>query len=428
MLRKMFVLMVVFFRIQPFLFSQPADTINENEARRIIHYLAGDSLKGRGNFTSAALEAGLFIADEFKRYGLQPLAGFPYHAIPFRPYGGPVLDHLVWNGSKLPARQFIYLHANPGSYGEKTVADFSVVRVDGFFEKDLLEKIPDDSTSLLLWTDRPPEGKHLFPETLNVPTGGLERDLLLVYADKPPGMLSLTAFASPYLMTAYNIVGILPGRTKPDEMILFSAHYDHMGVSGKKGDTILNGANDNASGTTALLMLVQYFSKRNDNERTLVFCAFAGEELGLFGSQYLAAMIDTRKIIAGINLEMLGVPQYGKNRVFIVGERYSNLPELLRKQFRSNKISIEPEPDESKKLFQRSDNYPFALKGVPYHTIMASDDDDGCYHKPCDEIKRIDVANMTRIIKAIAASANILVNGRVKPWRINPEAVKVKQL
>jgi Peptidase family M28 len=100
---------------------------------------------------------------------------------------------------------------------------------------------------------------------------------------------------------------------------------------------------------------------------------------------------------------------------------------MLEKGFGKNKISIGTEPAEKKQLFQRSDNYPFALKGIPYHTIMASDDDDDCYHKPCDEVRRIDIANMTRIIKAIVASVKPLINGELTPKRINPSVVEIKE-
>jgi hypothetical protein len=76
------------------------------------------------------------------------------------------------------------------------------------------------------------------------------------------------------------------------------------------------------------------------------------------------------------------------------------------------------EPDEEKMLFQRSDNFPFAEKGIPAHTIMASDDDDDCYHQPCDEIKRIDIPNMTVLIKAIAAATQKLISGEMTPTRV----------
>jgi hypothetical protein len=241
-----------------------------------------------------------------------------------------------------------------------------------------------------------------------------------------PGSASLFHPFNPFkeekdsLKTEYNIVGVIPGRSKPEEYIVFSAHYDHEGLlRGKKKDRIMNGANDNASGTTALLMLARYFALRKDNERTLVFCAFAGEEIGLKGSRNLVQTFNTEKIKAGINLEMLGVPQYGKKRVFIIGEKYSTLPDLLGKRLKAEGLKVIREPDEEKMLFMRSDNYPFVEKDAVFHTIMASDDDEPCYHKPCDEIKRIDISNLTFIIRAIAAGTRSLISGDETPDRVS---------
>jgi hypothetical protein len=429
--RKLFLMMVVFCGTQPFLFSQTTDTITDKEAGRIIRYLASDSLKGRGDITPELLTAALFVGNEFRKSGLQPLPGLPNYYIPFRPNVGDgffVMDQLLWNGTKLSPHSFMFLHQQAGNYADKTLENFTVVKADSFFIAGMLENSGSDTTSLLLWTDRrQPMGKNVFPESFDMPAGGLHRDILLVYAENPPVSLSLTGFPSQYLTVDYNVVGVLPGHSKANEVIIFSAHYDHIGTYGEGHDNIFNGANDNASGTTALLLLAQYFAKRNDNERTIMFCAFAGEELGLLGSSDLIKYVNPEKISAGINIEMIGVTQYGRNRVFIIGEAYSDLPGILRKGLKSNGISTTTEPARSKQLFQRSDNYSFALKGVPFHTIMASDDDDDCYHKPCDEIRRIDVANMTRIIRAIAGSAMILINGTITPRRINPRSVEIKR-
>ena len=76
---------------------------------------------------------------------------------------------------------------------------------------------------------------------------------------------------------------------------------------------------------------------------------------------------------------------------------------------------MKPEPDESRQLYKRSDNYPFVLKGIPAHSIMSSDDSDACYHGACDELKRIDVRNMTAIIRAIAAGSQTFVDGTSTP-------------
>ncbi len=223
---------------------------------------------------------------------------------------------------------------------------------------------------------------------------------------------------------AWNVVGILPGRSKPDEAVIFTAHYDHVGViKSVRKDSIMNGANDNASGTTAVLMLAEYFAKQNNNERTLVFCAFAGEELGLIGSRWFAGLMAPEKITAVINIEMIGVPQFGVGSVFITGENYSSLPGLLKEGLKAAGIKVRREPNKTKMLFQRSDNYPFALEGVPAHTIMSSDDDDKCYHSVCDELERINIPHMVKVIRGIAIAAATLADGTATPTRIKPGKV-----
>ena len=219
-----------------------------------------------------------------------------------------------------------------------------------------------------------------------------------------------------------NVIGILTGKTHPSEIIIFSAHYDHLGVGkpDENNDSIFNGANDNASGTTALLMLADYFSKRNDNNRTLIFCAFAGEELGESGSFLFADYLKPGHIKAVINIEMIGhttIP--GKAAVFITGASYSNFSKIFKKNIDKESLKVVDEPPAEEQLFLRSDNYPFALKGIPAHTIMSSDDADECYHKPCDELSRIDIGNMTVIIKEIARGCSSIIAGRDTPSRID---------
>jgi Zn-dependent M28 family amino/carboxypeptidase len=251
-----------------------------------------------------------------------------------------------------------------------------------------------------------------------MPAGGLTHNRLLVCASSPPVAIHLSGIENYYANLEYNIAGVLPGRSKPGELIVFSAHYDHEGVyQRRKKDSIMNGANDNASGTTALLMLAGYFAKRNDNERTLLFCAFAGEELGLLGSQDFAEQISPASIIANINIEMIGVPQYGKNNIFFTGYQHSTLPAILEKQLSSTAVKVRNGPSEEKELYERSDNYSFVKKGIPAHSIMSSDDDDKCYHKPCDELKRINIPHMTTVIKAIAVAAATLISGAETPTR-----------
>ena len=404
--------------------------IMENDASRIISFLANDSLKGRGNGRPELLRAGLFIADEFRNHGLKPFFGNAGYFMPFRPFGGSkkiVSDRLIWNGKELLTDQFMYYHPQPGNYPSRSISDFTVIKIDSFFTADILDRYNNVVGDLLLWSDQPqPDKENYFPSRIKLLPTQSERNVLLVCTVSAPDSISLSGVGSYYDNVGYNVVGILPGRTRPDEIILFSAHYDHEGVfmRGRKRDSIMNGANDNASGTTALLLLAKYFASRGDNGRTIMFCAFSGEELGLLGSKFFVENVNTQNIVAGINLEMIGIPQYGKNNIFFTGYDRSSLPPILEKQFSSTPVKVKPDPSPDKELFKRSDNFPFVEKGVPAHSIMSSDDDDKCYHRPCDEIKRIDLQHMTTIIRAIAVASETLISGKDTPSRIEPPGSK----
>lgn len=425
MKKKRIFILAVLITVRPFVFAQDAAAIiNENEARRIIQYLAADSMRGRGNGSLELLKAGIFIGNEFRKSGLHTWPGYFSYYMPFRPFGGQknvVTDELVWNGQKMLPEAFLFMHPAPGNYPAKNLDSFTVIKVDSFFTEDILSSYDHIKTDLLLWSNQPqPDKENYFPVRIKTAPEGLKRNVLLVCALKPPDSIMLSGVSNYYSNVEYNVAAVLPGRSKKHEVVLFSAHYDHEGVyERKKKDGILNGANDNASGVTALLLLADYFAKRNDNERTLLFCAFAGEELGLLGSKNFVDAIHTKPIVAGINIEMIGVPQYGKNKIFITGYNNSSLPAILKKQFQSTPVEVRPGPsEEEKELFKRSDNFPFVEKGVPAHSIMSSDDDDKCYHQPCDEVKRINISHMTTVIKAIAAATQSLISGEETPAKV----------
>lgn len=224
-------------------------------------------------------------------------------------------------------------------------------------------------------------------------------------------------FGSPKIL--FNIVAVLRGHELPGEAIIFSAHYDHIGVARYGKDTVFNGANDDASGTTALLMLAHHYAQVKSNSRTLIFCAFSGEELGLIGSNVFVNTSDLKNVIAGINIEMIGNTNAAlKNSFFITGERFSNLSRIVKRNLKGSAYRVVSEPDEKKNLFKRSDNYSFARLGIPAHTFMCSDDDEPCYHSVCDEVKRIDIPNMVNVIKAISLAARSLVEGKDKPGKL----------
>jgi Zn-dependent M28 family amino/carboxypeptidase len=219
---------------------------------------------------------------------------------------------------------------------------------------------------------------------------------------------------------ANNVIGILRGKSKPEEFVVFSAHYDHLGVVKKGEDKVYNGANDDASGTTAVIALAKYFKELNQNERTLIFVAFTGEEVGGFGSKYFSENIDSKKVVAMFNIEMIGTEsKWGKNSAYITGFEKSDFGTILQKNLKGSDFNFYPDPYPQEQLFYRSDNARLASLGVPAHTISTSKmDSEPNYHKLSDEVSTLDLANMTEIIKAIAISSQTIVNGTDTPTRV----------
>jgi len=221
-----------------------------------------------------------------------------------------------------------------------------------------------------------------------------------------------------------NVVGVLPGKTRKEEYVIFSAHYDHLGV-GKpiNGDSIYNGANDDASGVTAVIMLAKYFKALGNNERTLVFAAFTGEEMGGLGSQYFSKQFDANKVIAMFNIEMIGTEsKWGKNSAYITGYEKTDMGRILQKNLEGTGFTFYADPYPAESLFYRSDNATLALLGVPAHTISTSKmDSEPNYHKVSDQIETLDLDNMTMIVRSIALSSKTIVSGVDIPTRVKVE-------
>ncbi len=216
---------------------------------------------------------------------------------------------------------------------------------------------------------------------------------------------------------AFNIVGVLEG-TDPvlkDEVIIIGAHYDHIGY-GKKvaNDSIANGANDNAAGTTTVLALADHFAKAKNNKRTLIFTLYSAEERGLLGSKHLSAQLKKQGInlYTMFNIEMVGVPMVDKDhQVYCSGYEMSNIAEKFNEYAGEKVIGFLPKAQEFR-LFYRSDNYPFYLDfKVPAHTISSFDFTNyEHYHGVGDEADLMDIAFMEglvqKLIPGIAGMAN----------------------
>jgi Zn-dependent M28 family amino/carboxypeptidase len=210
------------------------------------------------------------------------------------------------------------------------------------------------------------------------------------------------------------MIGFLPGKSRPGEIVIFSAHYDHIGVTGdESADSIYNGANDNATGVTAVIMLAQHYGRLNNNERSILFVCFSAEEMGLIGSSYFVDKIEPEKVVAVFNIEMIGTRSpWGKNSGYIVGYDVSSLGRIIRKNAALSGFTFRPDPFPKQNLFGRSDHFSFVKRGIPAITIMSARlDTDPHYHKVSDEVKTLDLENMARIIEGIGQATKSLISG-----------------
>ena len=224
-----------------------------------------------------------------------------------------------------------------------------------------------------------------------------------------------------YDMLFYNVIGVLKGKSLPNECVIISAHYDHLGINQKmEGDNIYNGANDNASGTTAMLALAEYFKKLDNNERSIVFVAFTAEEMGLVGSRYFGKHINPNDIVAGINIEMIGKESpYGKNTAWITGFDRSDFGEIIQKNLSNTNYEVFPDPYIKEKLFFRSDNAALAKLGIPAHTFSTTPmEKDSHYHKVSDEYKTLDIFTIKEATKLISKGILSIIQGEDTPTRI----------
>ncbi len=198
----------------------------------------------------------------------------------------------------------------------------------------------------------------------------------------------------------YNVCAIKKG--KSNKTLAFSAHFDHIGTSELTEDKVFNGADDNASGVTAVIGLADYF-KTKKPDFTLMFMAFNGEEKGMKGSKAIVEIADLQKqhqdIAALFNFEMIAtVSQFGPNTVYMTGDQFSNLDELIN-QNAVNELKIEADPYKKQQLFYRSDNVSFVKKKIVAHSFSTVDMSNAKhYHQLNDDLEIVDFDNLTQLI------------------------------
>jgi Zn-dependent M28 family amino/carboxypeptidase len=212
----------------------------------------------------------------------------------------------------------------------------------------------------------------------------------------------------------WNAIGVLRG-SQPGEAIMLSAHLDHLGVNESlTGDKIFNGADDDASGSVAVLELARVLAAGKRPRRTIYFVCFGSEERGGYGSRYFIAHspVPLPEIVANLTFEMLGRPdeKVPGGKLWLTGYERSTLgPELARQ---GAALVADPHPEQN--FFRRSDNYPLALRGVIAHTVSSfglhTD-----YHRPSDDISKIDFPFMTRSLNSLVKPVRWLANSTFRP-------------
>ncbi|HAI94551.1 MAG TPA: peptidase M20, partial [Xanthomonadaceae bacterium] len=278
-------------------------------------------------------------------------------------------------GARQGALGVLVIHETaPASYGWATVASsntntmFDVVRddpasvhpkVEGWIQRDLAVRLFKDAGLDFEALKKLAQTRDFKPVELRGET------------------LSARYAVTRDVITSHNVAALLPGSTHPDETLIYSAHWDHLGV-GKpdaNGDTIFNGALDNASGTAALLELARGFAKGPRPERSVVFLAVTAEEKGLLGSEYYAGkpLYPLATTVAVINMD--GMSPFVPSRDYgIYGTAKLGLLDDLKQVAGGWKLRYTPDPKPEAGSFFRSDHFSFAKRGVPAISYSAGQD------------------------------------------------------
>jgi hypothetical protein len=412
-----------------FVFGQNVDAvINAKEVERIEKVLAADEMRGRRTFSPEIDKAADFIADEFKKAGLQTFNG----ASGFRQDFTMVTPKFVsgsatFDNDQVDSKNVVVITSQPGfNINERSGYEKVKLEAGKNFQSEVIKYVRSGKNYIVLVDT---SFSKNFPRLTGLKRAMFKMDnsVVFVLTTTDPKTFTVEARHEIAEQKLANVVGILPGKSKKDEYVIFSGHYDHIGI-GKAvdGDSIYNGANDDAAGTTAVIMLAKYFKALGNNERTIVFATFTAEEVGGYGSQYFSRQFDPAKVMAMFNIEMIGTEsKWGKNSAYITGYEKTDMGAIMQKNLEGTGFTFYPDPYTQQNLFYRSDNATLARLGVPAHTISTSKmDSEPNYHKVSDHIETLDMENMAMIIKSIALASRSIVAGKDSPSRVKVEDLR----
>ncbi len=421
--------------------------ISERNVQAEMNFLAGDAMQGRGSGTLFERIAAEYVGSQFMQFGLEPAGEVGYDGKPtfVQTVQAPVretLTGLMIEGSsiKLGTDMIAFSiagktirgpvqHAKPGDAAKRGAIVIVSLPADTKYDaiQGAIRQMNRDGAAAVImmetneiranWAEVAGRKATLgrFGTLLAVSTKAGEE--LSKFADGSDLTLTGTFAAAPPTYT-WNAIGKITGSdpTLTSQVILISSHLDHLGVreSAPGNDKIFNGADDDASGTVAVLEIARALAAGKKPKRTVYFVSFGSEEAGGFGASYFVNNLPfpKDKLVANLEFEMIGRPdaKVKPEELWLTGYERSNLgPELAK---RGAKLVHDPHPDQN--FFQRSDNYTLARQGIIAHTVSSfglhTD-----YHKASDEPRTIDFAHMTRSINSMVEPINWLVNSDFIP-------------
>jgi Iap family predicted aminopeptidase len=373
------------------------------------------------------------IIGEFRSIGLEPMAGtdnyrqrFPVTEVT------PTVREVTLNGQAVP-QENIFAISTTASFAADETGGITVAYIGaGDNPRKRISELSQAKANTLVIVS--PAHKKLFDRFRGFLAGKSYRNepleptsIVAVLADSTAlEHYSVRVANTVAERTLANIVGVIPGK-RAGEMVVFSGHYDHLGIIAPvDGDSIANGADDDASGTTAVLTLARYFKAKGQPERTLVFAAFAAEEIGEFGSEVFSRSIPADSVVAMCNIEMIGMKaSWGDSSAWITGYELTTFGPILEEAGKQAGFAFHADPYPDQRLFFRSDNAALARLGVPAHTVSSTQiDTDKYYHSVDDEIETLDIAHVATVIRGIAAGMEPIVSGAKSPTRLTPDALK----
>ena len=415
-------------------FYTTAEIIPSEQVIKDITYLASDDLKGRASFSPEIDKAANYIAKRFAEIGLQPLHSESFLQTFTVSQIQPNTLSVNLNGEKISPKNTAIASTIEKLEWDSNVAQVHIINKDDDMRTALRELNQQGGQHLIVIDNSHKKTFKAYQGYFNRGLTKLSLEhsgaLVLVLRDDNSveskiEQYKVSASATITQQTLTNVVGVLPGKQSPEDIVLYSSHYDHLGVT-EDGKQIYNGADDDASGTTAVLNLAQFFANKGDNKRSLMFSAFTAEEIGGFGSKYFSQQLNPDHVVAMINIEMIGKPsKFGAGTIWMTGMERSNLGELLNKNLVEINTKIYQDPYPEQGLFYRSDNATLARLGVPAHSFSSTQlDKDQHYHKVTHDINSLDLSSMHKVIETLATATQPLVDGLATPTRIDKAQVR----